>query len=83
MRYTFRLFCCILSVLAVECLNGAGQRFEVTGATIAGTQQAIREGRTTCRGVVESYLKRIAAYDQRPIGGLRLNSGRAGGGRSM
>lgn len=51
-------------------------RFEVTGATIAETQAAIRAGRTTCRAVVESYLKRIAAYDQTPLGPdkLRLNS---------
>ncbi len=51
-------------------------RFEVTGATIAETQEAIREGRTTCRAVVESFLKRIAAYDQTPLGpdALRLNS---------
>ena len=50
--------------------------FEVTGATIAETQAAIREGRTTCRAVVESFLKRIAAYDQRPLGpdALQLNS---------
>jgi Asp-tRNA(Asn)/Glu-tRNA(Gln) amidotransferase A subunit family amidase len=39
-------------------------RFEVTGATIAETQAAIREGRTTCRAVVEAYLARIRAYDQ-------------------
>jgi Asp-tRNA(Asn)/Glu-tRNA(Gln) amidotransferase A subunit family amidase len=51
-------------------------RFEVTGATIAETQAAIRSGRTTCRAVVESYLKRIAAYDQTPLGPdkLRLNA---------
>jgi amidase len=48
--------------------------FNVVGATIAETQAAIREGRTTCRAVVESYLARIRAYDQTPIGGLRLNS---------
>jgi amidase len=51
-------------------------RFEVTGATIAETQAAIREGRTTCRAVVESYLARIQAYDQKPLGpdGLLLNA---------
>jgi Asp-tRNA(Asn)/Glu-tRNA(Gln) amidotransferase A subunit family amidase len=48
--------------------------FDVVGATIAGTQQAIRDGRTTCRAVVEAYLRRIAAYDQQPINGLRLNA---------
>ncbi len=49
-------------------------RFDVVGTTIAETQKAIREGRTTCRAVVESYLARIRAYDQTPINGLRLNS---------
>src|SRR3981189_2680046 len=48
--------------------------FNVAGTTIAETQKAIREGRTTCRAVVESYLARIRAYDQTPIDGLRLNS---------
>src|ERR1700739_2633661 len=48
--------------------------FDVVGTTIAETQQAIREGRTTCRAIVEQYLRRIAAYDQKPIDGLRLNA---------
>ncbi len=74
MRHTLPLFCCIFSAMMGDGLYGAGQGFEVTGATIASTQDAIREGRTTCRAVVESYLRRIGAYDQRPIGGLRLNS---------
>ncbi len=51
-------------------------KFEVTGATIAETQAAIRSHRTTCRALVESYLARIRAYDQTPIGPdhQRLNS---------
>jgi amidase len=50
--------------------------FDVTEASIAQTQQAIREGRTTCRAIVEQYLARIAAYDQQPLGPdhLRLNA---------
>ena len=48
--------------------------FDVVGATIAETQQAIRDGRTTCRAIVEAYLRRIAAFDQKPINGLRLNA---------
>ena len=48
--------------------------FDVVGATIAETQQAIRDGRTTCRAIVEQYLRRISAYDQKPINGLRLNT---------
>ena len=54
--------------------NAARQPFEVTGTTIVDTQRAIREGRTTCRAIIESYLARIAAYDQKPLAGLRLNS---------
>jgi len=52
------------------------EKFNVVGATIAETQSAIREGRTTCRAIVEAYLARIKAYDQTPLGpdGLRLNS---------
>ena len=46
----------------------ASGHFEVTGATIAETQSAIREGRTTCRAIVESYLARIKAYDQTSTG---------------
>ncbi len=38
--------------------------FDVVGATIAQTQQAILSGRTTCRAVVQAYLARIRAYDQ-------------------
>ena len=48
--------------------------FDVVGATIAETQQAIRDGRTTCHAIVEQYLRRISAYDQKPINGLRLNA---------
>jgi amidase len=39
-------------------------KFEITEATIAETQRAIREHRITCRQIVEEYLKRIQAYDQ-------------------
>ncbi|MBB6142364.1 Asp-tRNA(Asn)/Glu-tRNA(Gln) amidotransferase A subunit family amidase [Silvibacterium bohemicum] len=58
--------------------RSADNRFNVVGATIAETQQAIREGRTTCRAVVQSYLARISFYDQKPMdgpgGNQRLNS---------
>jgi amidase len=48
--------------------------FNPVGTTIAETQSALLEGRTTCRAVVEAYLARIQAYDQTPIDGLALNS---------
>jgi Asp-tRNA(Asn)/Glu-tRNA(Gln) amidotransferase A subunit family amidase len=65
-----------LHILPVALCAQTASGFEVTGATIAETQAAIREGRTSCREVVESYLARIKAYDQRPLGPdrLRLNA---------
>ncbi|MFQ5349386.1 MAG: amidase [Thermoanaerobaculia bacterium] len=33
-------------------------------ATIAGLQEALRDGRTTCQEIVRAYLDRIEAYDQ-------------------
>src|SRR5437868_1721013 len=38
--------------------------FEVTETSIAATHAAIRAGKVSCHQLVESYLKRIAAYDQ-------------------
>jgi Asp-tRNA(Asn)/Glu-tRNA(Gln) amidotransferase A subunit family amidase len=39
-------------------------RYDVSEATIAQTQQAIREHRTTCHDTIQQYLDRIRAYDQ-------------------
>ena len=67
----------ILLPLAIASFTQAqtpAQPFHVVGATIAETQAAIREGRTSCRAVVQGYLARIRAYDQAPIHGLRLNA---------
>lgn len=38
--------------------------FRVEDATIAGVREALASGRITCRGLVQGYLDRIAAYDQ-------------------
>lgn len=38
--------------------------FAVEEATIAGVHTAMREGRLTCRALVDAYLARIAAYDR-------------------
>jgi Asp-tRNA(Asn)/Glu-tRNA(Gln) amidotransferase A subunit family amidase len=38
--------------------------FRVEEATIAEIQAAFRDGRLTCRGLVEQYQRRIAAYDK-------------------
>ena len=68
------VFALLVSITAQA--QTAHRRFDVTGASITETQQAIREGRTTCRGIVEQYLARIAAYDRTPLGPdhLRLNA---------
>ena len=76
MQRTLRTLC-LFSSLAHGWLTHAqtaGRSFNVVGTTIVETQKAIREGRTTCRAVVASYLARIQAYDQTPIDGLRLNA---------
>lgn len=42
----------------------AQTRFSVEEATIAGVRDALSAGRITCRALVQSYIDRIAAYDQ-------------------
>jgi Asp-tRNA(Asn)/Glu-tRNA(Gln) amidotransferase A subunit family amidase len=42
----------------------AGDRFELCETTIGEIHQAMRSGKITCRKLVESYLRRIQAYDQ-------------------
>ncbi|MGA8090453.1 MAG: amidase family protein [Terracidiphilus sp.] len=69
--YFLLAFCFAADVAAAQS-NSAP--IDVVGTTISETQQAIRDGRTTCRAVVEAYLRRIAVYDQKPINGLRLNA---------
>ena len=38
--------------------------FEVDEATIAQVHDAMRDGRLSCRGLVDAYLRRINAYDK-------------------
>lgn len=56
------------SVLAAALAGGATARpappFAVEEATIAGVHAAIAAHRLTCRGLVDAYLARIAAYDK-------------------
>src|SRR5215471_10875973 len=55
------------------CLLGIlrAQTFEVAETSIATEQKAMAEGRITSKALVEAYLQRIAAFDQR---GPRLNT---------
>lgn len=41
----------------------AAEAFDVHEATIDDIQQAIQNGETTCRGVVEAYIERAKAYN--------------------
>jgi amidase len=64
----------LLGLRGISHAQTVGAGFNVVGTSIVETRKAIREGRVTCRGVVEQYLARIRAYDQSPIDGLRLNA---------
>jgi Asp-tRNA(Asn)/Glu-tRNA(Gln) amidotransferase A subunit family amidase len=61
------------SLVPIFAWQGAGQsrnQFEPYEVTIAEIHAAIKSGKTTCRQLVEAYLKRISAYDQ----STKLNS---------
>lgn len=53
------------SILTASLAHAQGARaFEVQEATIAQIHAAMREGRLTCRALVEAYLRRIDVYDR-------------------
>jgi Asp-tRNA(Asn)/Glu-tRNA(Gln) amidotransferase A subunit family amidase len=54
----------ILPAALALCAIPAHAQFQVDETTIAATHAALRAGKTTCRHLAETYLKRIAAYDQ-------------------
>jgi amidase len=56
---------CLLSLLASCRARTPVERFPVVETTIAEIQAALREGRTSCRAVVQAYLDRIEAYDKK------------------
>jgi Asp-tRNA(Asn)/Glu-tRNA(Gln) amidotransferase A subunit family amidase len=53
-----------IALLAIPTSAQPAPRFEVVEATITGIHDAMRTGRLTCRGLVESHLRRIEAYDK-------------------
>lgn len=62
----------IVALLAIAMPSvGGAQQFDVMEATIPGVHAALDAKRLTCRQLVQSYLDRIAAYDQT---GPTLNS---------
>src|SRR5579883_573447 len=56
-------------VSQAPCIHS--QSYEVAETSIADEQKAMAEGRVSSKDLVEAYLKRIAAFDQR---GPRLNA---------
>ena len=65
--YNSRVMCKLAGLLlsAGVCLVAQKSAlFEVQEATIAEVHDAMKASRLTCRELVDSYLKRIAAYDK-------------------
>ena len=58
-----RHLCLLVTLAATQELHA--QSFPVEEASIATLHSALRDGRATCRGLVEAYMSRIAAYDKR------------------
>ena len=54
----------LLASVASPAAARQGPPFPVEETTIAAVHHAMRAGRLTCRGLVERYLARIAAYDK-------------------
>ena len=64
MRHRRPLAVLILAPLVLSCARKpAPAPIDVVEATIPTVEAALRSGRTTCRMVVEAYLRRIRAYD--------------------
>lgn len=61
-----RLLAVLMAAVSSAQSPPTSPAFEVTEATIASTQAAIRSGQTTCHAIVDGYLARVKAYDQRP-----------------
>ena len=58
-------------LVGVPALAQPASGFDVVEATIDGIHTAMRSGSLTCKALVQSYLDRIAAYDQT---GQKLNA---------
>ncbi len=52
-----------VAALLVAAAAPAAAQFAIEEATIAGIHAAIKDGRTTCVGVVDAYIERARAYN--------------------
>jgi amidase len=56
--------CVTLLALASLCAQEArGAAFQIEEATISDIHEAIKSGKTTCKGIVEAYIERARAYN--------------------
>jgi len=53
----------LLAPLFANPAHAAERGFQVEEATIDDIQNAVKDGRTTCKGVVEAYIARAKAYN--------------------
>jgi hypothetical protein len=79
MTFRFVGHACLALFFASVCASVLAQgrtvrdktnKFQVVETSISETQAAIRTGKVTCHQLVQTYLDRIAAYDQ----STRLNT---------
>jgi len=61
LHYTFGL--CMTTLLFASSLAIAAKPFQVEEANIDELHQAIKDGRTTCKQIVQSYIDRARAYN--------------------
>jgi amidase len=54
----------IIASSSLPCCKKAKANFAIEEATIAGIHKAFKNGRLTCRQLVDFYLERIEKYDQ-------------------
>jgi Asp-tRNA(Asn)/Glu-tRNA(Gln) amidotransferase A subunit family amidase len=72
LRYCVALAALVTGPIACATIGrSASSSFRVEEATIDGIHAALRAGTISCRGIVEQYLQRIAAYDKQ---GPAINS---------
>jgi len=57
-------FLFIAPILLIACNGNSQKSLPLIEATIADIQHAIQSGDTSCREVVEDYIRRIETYDQ-------------------
>ena len=58
--------CCVLAVgVMLMAPNAVGQQFQLMEASINEIHRGFESGKLTCHSMVQQYLDRIKAYDQR------------------